>query len=94
MCNQKLAIIFRKQVTYRCGGLEFPDRHALVLLCIARAPSARLRDIAASLGSTERRDHGIVTDLAEARYVITQQDGRKLPVGQEHPDVAGEGAQL
>jgi hypothetical protein len=35
-------------------------------LCIAHDPGARLRDIAASLGITERSAHGIVTDLAEA----------------------------
>ena len=40
-------------------------------------PGARLRDIAASLGITERRAHGIITDLAEAGYVITQKDGRR-----------------
>jgi len=31
----------------------------------------------ASLGITERRVHGIITDLAEAGYVITQKDGRR-----------------
>ena len=40
-------------------------------------PGARLRDIAASLGITERSAHGIVTDLAEAGYVIRQKDGRR-----------------
>ena len=39
--------------------------------------TARLRDIAASLGITERSAHGIVTDLAEAGYVIRQKDGRR-----------------
>ena len=38
---------------------------------------ARLRDIAGSLGITERRAHGIIADLAEAGYVITQKDGRR-----------------
>jgi hypothetical protein len=46
-------------------------------VCIAHDPGARLRDIAASLGITERRAHGIITDLAEAGYVITQKDGRR-----------------
>jgi len=44
----------------------FLTNHARVLLHIARGPGARLRDIAASLGITERRAHGIITDLAEA----------------------------
>src|SRR5258708_20972559 len=53
----------------------FLTSHARVLLCIARDPGARLRDIAASLGITERSAHGIVTDLAEAGYLVKQKDG-------------------
>jgi hypothetical protein len=37
----------------------------------------RLRDIAASLGITERSAHGIVTDLATAGYLVKQKDGRR-----------------
>ena len=48
-----------------------------MLLCLAHDPGARLRDIAASLGITERSAHGIVADLAEAGYVIRQKDGRR-----------------
>jgi len=55
----------------------FLANHARVLLHLAHDPGARLRDIAASLGITERRAHGIITDLAEAGYVITQKDGRR-----------------
>jgi hypothetical protein len=55
----------------------FLTNHARVLLYIARDPGARLRDIAAGLGITERRAHGIITDLADAGYVITQKDGRR-----------------
>ena len=55
----------------------FLTNHARVLLYIAHDPGARLRDIAAGLGITERRAHGIITDLADAGYVITQKDGRR-----------------
>jgi MarR family len=55
----------------------FLTSHARVLLCIARDPGARLRDIAASVGITERSAYAIVTDLAEAGYVIKQKDGRR-----------------
>ena len=55
----------------------FLTNHARVLLYIAHDPGARLRDIAAGLGITERRAHGIITDLAQAGYVITQKDGRR-----------------
>ncbi|MFY9777588.1 MAG: helix-turn-helix domain-containing protein [Trebonia sp.] len=55
----------------------FLTTHARVLLCIAQDPGARLRDIAATLGVTERRAHGIVTDLTQAGYLIRQKDGRR-----------------
>jgi len=55
----------------------FLTNHARVLVCIAHDPGARLRDIAASLGITERSAHGIITDLAEAGYVVKQKDGRR-----------------
>ena len=55
----------------------FLTNHARVLLCIAHDPGARLRDIAASLGITERSTYGIVTDLAEAGYVLKQKTGRR-----------------
>jgi len=56
---------------------SFLTNHARVLLCIAHDPGARLRDIAASLGITERSAHGIITDLVEAGYVAKQRDGRR-----------------
>jgi hypothetical protein len=56
---------------------SFLTNHARVLLCIARDPGARLRDIAASLDITERSAHGIVTDLTAAGYVIKQKEGRR-----------------
>ncbi len=59
------------------GSWSFLTNHARVLLCIAHDPGARLRDIAASLGITERRAHGIVTDLVEAGYVVKHKDGRR-----------------
>jgi hypothetical protein len=55
----------------------FLTNHARVLLCIAHDPGVRLRDLAASLGITERSAYGIVTDLAEAGYVIKQRNGRR-----------------
>ena len=55
----------------------FLTNHARVLLCIAHDPGVRLRDIAASLGITERSAYGIVADLAEAGYVVKQKNGRR-----------------
>ena len=56
---------------------SFLTNHARVLLRIAQDPEARLRDIAAVLGITERSAYGIVTDLTEAGYVIKHKDGRR-----------------
>jgi hypothetical protein len=55
----------------------FLTNHARVLLCIARDPGMRLRDIATSVGITERGAYGIVTDLAAAGYIVKQKDGRR-----------------
>jgi MarR family len=56
---------------------SFLTNHARVLLCIAHDPGARLRDIAASLGITDRSVYGIVTDLTAAGYVVKHRDGRR-----------------
>ena len=55
----------------------FLTHHARVLLCVAHDPGVRLRDIAASLGITERSAFGIITDLVEAGYVLKEKDGRR-----------------
>jgi hypothetical protein len=56
---------------------SFLTNHARVLLCIAHDPGVRLREIAASLGMTERSVYGIVTDLTTAGYVVKHKDGRR-----------------
>ena len=71
---------------------SFLTNHARVLVCVAREPGVRLRDIAASLGIAERSAHGIVTDLAEAGYVVKQKDGRRNRYQiQAHLPLAGPG---
>lgn len=59
------------------AGWTFLSTHARVLLCVARDPGARLRDIAASLGITERSAFGVITDLVEAGYVVKEKNGRR-----------------
>lgn len=56
---------------------SFLTTHGRALLCIARNPEVRLRDIADNLAITERRAYGIVTDLTEAGYVVKHKDGRR-----------------
>jgi hypothetical protein len=56
---------------------SFLTNHARALVCIARDPGVRLREIAAVVGVTERTAFGIVTDLTKAGYVVKQKDGRR-----------------
>jgi hypothetical protein len=56
---------------------NFLTNHGRALLCIAHDPGVRIRDIASNLGITERRAHGIVTDLSEAGYLIKTKEGRR-----------------
>ena len=58
-------------------GWSFLTRHGRVLLCIAHDPGVRLRDIAATVGITERSAYGIVSDLTAAGYAVKQKDGRR-----------------
>ena len=51
------------------GSWSFLTNHALALVCIARTPDARMREVAECLGVTERAAHRIVCDLCEAGYV-------------------------
>lgn len=61
-----------------CGmAWGFLTNHAQALLCIAHDPGVRLREIATTLGITERAAFGIVTDLVEAGYVVKDKNGRR-----------------
>ena len=56
---------------------SFLTNHAQVLLCIARDPRTRLREIGAEVGITERAAHRIVVELAEAGYISRTRIGRR-----------------
>jgi len=68
---------------------RFLSNHGLVLLSIAQDPTARIRDIAAGVGITERAAQRIVADLIAAEYISRVRDGRRnrytvrgdLPIG-------------
>jgi hypothetical protein len=55
----------------------FLTKHAQVLLCIARDPGVRLRDIGERVGITERAVHRIVVELADAGYISRERNGRR-----------------
>lgn len=55
----------------------FLTNHAHVLLCIARDPEARMREVADLVGITERAVQRIVADLAAAGYLERIRTGRR-----------------
>ena len=56
---------------------DFLTNHAHVLVCVARDPGIRIRDIAAAIGITERAAHRIVSELVDEGYLVRQQQGRR-----------------
>lgn len=56
---------------------SFLTNHGRALVCITHDPGVRLRDIATTLGITERTAYGIIVDLTEAGYVVKDRDGRR-----------------
>jgi DNA-binding IclR family transcriptional regulator len=51
--------------------------HTQVLLCIARDPNVRLREIADSVGITVGSAQRILADLVEAGFVERERHGRR-----------------
>ena len=56
---------------------DFLTNHAHVLVCVARDPGIRLRDIATAVGITERAAHRIVSELVDEGYVVRERQGRR-----------------
>lgn len=59
------------------ASFSFLTNHGAVLLCIADDPSARMRDIAATVEITERATQRIVADLVDKGYVARARTGRR-----------------
>jgi predicted ArsR family transcriptional regulator len=51
--------------------------HTRMLLCLAQNPDVRLRDVAETIGITERAAQRILADLVEAGYVTRERVGRR-----------------
>jgi DNA-binding MarR family transcriptional regulator len=58
-------------------GWTFLTNHAQVLVCIARDPAIRMREMGERVGITERAAHRIVAELAEAGYIARERHGRR-----------------
>ena len=56
---------------------HFLTNHAQVLLCIEHNPDARMRNIAETVGITERAAQRITNDLVEAGYLTRERIGRR-----------------
>jgi DNA-binding IclR family transcriptional regulator len=61
----------------RGGSWTLLTGHGHVLVEIARDPDARMRDIAAAAGITERSAQVIVADLEAAGYITRTRTGRR-----------------
>jgi predicted ArsR family transcriptional regulator len=59
------------------GTWVFLTNHAHVLLCLARDPRSRTRDIADQVGITERAAQRILADLIADGYVTRTKVGRR-----------------
>lgn len=64
----------------------FFSNHGHVLICLARNPELRLRDVADLVGITERAVQKIVSDLEQAGVLTRERSGRRNRY-RIHPDV-------
>jgi DNA-binding MarR family transcriptional regulator len=72
VANQSLVDVGRPAQTW-----TFLSNHSHVIICLARDPEVRMRDVAISVGITERAVIRIVTDLEDAGYVRRERIGRR-----------------
>ncbi len=59
------------------GRWTFLTNHSHVLICLARQPHARLRDVSDQVGITERSVQGIVSDLESGGMITRKREGRR-----------------
>lgn len=55
----------------------FLTNHSHVLICLAADPDALMRDVALTVGITERAVQKIVSDLEDGGYLVRERDGRR-----------------
>ena len=59
------------------GTWTFLTNHSHVLICLARDPQLRLRDLPEQVGTTERAVQGNVNDLEAAGCLTRHREGRR-----------------
>lgn len=62
---------------YKSGGWTFLTNHSHVLICLAKDPTLRLRDVATFVGITERAVQKIVQELESGGVLSRERDGRR-----------------
>jgi DNA-binding Lrp family transcriptional regulator len=62
-------------------GWKFVTNHALVLCLIAQQPRITAREIAATVGITEKATRNIINDLEADGYVNKTREGRRSRYG-------------
>lgn len=55
----------------------FVTSHGLLLIEVARAPDATVRELAERVNVTERQAHRVLADLVEEGYVVRERVGRR-----------------
>lgn len=63
--------------TERQSNWVFLSNHGYALLCIARDPRIRIREVAALIGIGERAAQKIVADLVADGYLTRTKEGRR-----------------
>ena len=64
-------------MSYDARSWTFLSNHGHVLLCLARDPERRMRDIADEVGITERSVQRIISDLEAGGCLVREKVGRR-----------------
>jgi predicted ArsR family transcriptional regulator len=59
-------------------GWKFLTNHAMVLCLIAQQPRITAREIASTIGITEKATRNIINDLEADSYVTKKREGRRI----------------
>jgi predicted transcriptional regulator len=59
-------------------GWKFLTNHALVLCLVAQRPRITAREIAATIGITEKATRNIINDLEADEYITKKREGRRV----------------
>ena len=68
------------------SGWTYLTNHSHVLICLAREPELRLRDVADRVGITERAVQRIVAELEKSGALTRIRDGRRNRY-EVHPEI-------